>query len=552
MFDVNPQAQKLLELHAQALNTRAPHEPTWRDLSEYVYPQRTFNVSPGQRVGRNIYDGTPLWALTVLVNSLHYTLANSATIFYDLKTADAKKMSSFNVRKYLYNASRTMFDVLTSGDFHSAFHEMLIDLALFGNCCIYAEEDPDMVVSFSSRPLNEIAWMIRSNGKPDVVAREFKMTLRQLVDKFGVKALSERQLKSWNDTSLRHASDLYKVSHMTLPRSLAERTGYGQKSFPYASVYIDIESKKILEEGGYNEWPYGCGRWVVSSGESYGRGLGDSVLPDARQLHMVQKHTIRAVQKATDPALMLPDKMFIKDVRTSSGAFNYYRGFGNAAQDPNKAIAAFPSGSHFPVARDEKEDLRNSIARGFMVDQLRLANNDRMTRAEVMQRVQEGLQSHAPALGRLNSDVFVPIIARAFAICERRGLFGPVPQELQGQPLKIEFKNQLARSQRMADTQAMVGAFDAITPIANIDGSILKEVDNNKAMRFIWESFGAPMDCIRPPEEAAAEQKKARDEEAQTADLQKAQALSSSISDIAGATEKFAGAQRLRSGPQIA
>ena len=186
-------AAQVLDLHAQALRNRATYEGGWRELAEHIFPQHGFQISPGQRLGNRIYDGTPIWAVQILVIALHSTATPPSILWFEIEAANEKLMERFDVRQWLYKAARDMFKVMTSSNFHSAVHECYLDLCLFGNNCLYAEPDDNMLVSYSARPMSEVAWMHNSRNQPDILCREFKMSLRQMAEMFGEEGLSPKK-----------------------------------------------------------------------------------------------------------------------------------------------------------------------------------------------------------------------------------------------------------------------------------------------------------------------------------------------------------------------
>src|SRR3546814_13683853 len=82
------------------------------------------------------------------------------------------------------------------------------------------------------------------------------------------------------------SSDLeFKFLHAIYPRTPYAVGAKLAKNLPFAPCHVAMESKTILRESGYHEFPVVVPRWVRLPGSSYGVGQVSSELPDIRQLN---------------------------------------------------------------------------------------------------------------------------------------------------------------------------------------------------------------------------------------------------------------------------
>ena len=65
----------------------------------------------------------------------------------------------------------------------------------------------------------------------------------------------------------------------------------------YKSCYVLVEEKALLEEGGFDEFPYMVPRWQKVAGEIYGRSPSMTCLPDIKMVNQMMKTVIKAAQK---------------------------------------------------------------------------------------------------------------------------------------------------------------------------------------------------------------------------------------------------------------
>lgn len=531
--------------------TRSNYESIWSDISENMFPMKAMYTGkyPGKRLGYSMYDSTPQTCVSILAAQIAAALTPAHEPFFMYEPYDTKIRDNWQVKTYCQHREAVMWEVLASSNFQSQILQVFLDEVLFGNGIIYTEEHPEFVVNFSSRDLSEIFFDVDQFGYVDSVARYYTCSIRTMVQEFGLENCPQEVRDKYLNPD--YQRETREVMHLVRPNAFYEPGKIGASGFKYESIYVDVTSKEPLEQSGYHEFPYAVGRWFVVSGEVYGRGPAENVLPDARNLHVMNRHYVRAVQKATDPALLLPQKAFLgTKLNLGPGKLNFYRATG-AAGGPKELVGTFPGGDRaFPASAQDIQRLRDDLKRGLFVDKVQLVEKDRMTRAEVIQRTEENYRVLGPILGRNNTETLSPILDRVEAICERRGMFLPMPEILKrAGGLKRAFKSPLVKAQRMQSAQGFVSAMDVVTPLVQIDPTLMEVMKRDKTFRYIFDNFGAPADLLESPEETKARmeekaKKEAAMQEAQMG-LESAQAMAGATADIAKATKDLGGIERV-------
>lgn len=547
------EAHEYIRYYEAQAAERMTYHTLWQDIAENVFPRRAIfagGTTPGQRVGNKIYDGTPMRALGLFTSALHSMLTNPGALWFEIWPVKDELMKRFEVRRYLQQCTTMQFAIMVTSNFHSQIHETYTDIGLFGNSFLMVEPDPEYYVRYSARPLSEVYWSTNNRELVDSFVRVFEYTARQMAQEFGVGSCSEKVRKSLEKPET-YDSDKYTVLHIVRPREDFVPGSFNKLNRPYESVYVELDTKHKIHETGYYEFPAAGTRFAVASGERYGYGPGEIVLPDARQLHMMAKHTLRAAQKATDPAIMLPHKAFVNPLRLSAGAINYYRARGNmAAGGGGNMVQALPSGTNFPVTFEEKRDMRSQVERGYYVDQLRIREGDRMTAAEIRIRAEENQRTLAPILGRSNTELLGPTIRRTFNILDRARVFPKRPDILNGEPFKIKYRSPLARAQRYGEVQALMSAIDAMTPLIQTDPTMLEIVEKPKLWEFVFDAFGAPLEVIKDPSKMMQkiEEQQKQQEAAMSNQLamQGAEQMSGAIKNVASATKDLGGSRAIQ------
>ena len=286
----------------------------------------------------------------------------------------------------------------------------------------------------------------------------------------------------------------HEIIHAVYPRS--EAKGKLAKDKPVASVYYHADTRKLLSEGGFDEFPFMVPRFNKDSVSSYGRCPAMNALPDVKMLNKMSEVTIRAAQKQIDPPLMVPDDGFMLPVRTTPGSLNFYRSGTRDRLEPLNI------GANNPLGLNMEEQRRNAIRQAFYVDQLLMAQGPAMTATEVLQRNEEKMRLLGPVLGRLQSELLQPLISRSFSLLLREGLLPPAPEQLQGQDIDIEYVSPLAKAQKLTDLQSMLRGFEVMMQVAEI-APVMDYLDSDKLVQYLVDVTGIPARVIRSDEEVA-------------------------------------------------
>jgi hypothetical protein len=284
------------------------------------------------------------------------------------------------------------------------------------------------------------------------------------------------------------------------------------KDKPIASVYYHADTRMLLSEGGFDDFPFMVPRFVKDSVSTYGRSPAMNALPDVKMLNKMSEVTIRAAQKQIDPPLMVPDDGFMLPVRTTPGSLNFYRSGTRDRLEPLNI------GANNPLGLNMEEQRRNSIRQAFYVDQLLMSQGPAMTATEVLQRNEEKMRLLGPVLGRLQSELLQPLISRSFALLLRNGLLPAAPEQLQGQDIDIEYVSPLAKAQRLTDLQSMLRGFEVMMQVAEI-APVMDYLDSDKLVQYLVEVTGIPARVIRGDEEVARIRRQQAEAQAQQMEM---------------------------------
>jgi hypothetical protein len=326
----------------------------------------------------------------------------------------------------------------------------------------------------------------------------------------------------------------YSIIHAAYPR--LESKGRAKKNKPIASVYYTADTRQLLSESGFDEFPFMVTRFVKDSVSTYGRSPAMNALPDTKMLNKMSETTIRAAQKQIDPPLMVPDDGFMLPVRTTPGALNFYRSGTRDRLEPLQI------GANNPLGLNMEEQRRNAIRQAFYVDQLLMSNGPAMTATEVLQRNEEKMRLLGPVLGRLQAELLQPLISRSFALLLRSGLLPPAPEELQGQDIDIEYVSPLAKAQKMTDLQSMLRGFEVLLQMQQV-APVMDYLDDDKLVQYLVETTGIPARVIRSDTEVGDLRRQRAEAQAQQAQQQQEMMLAEQAQKAAPMAEAISTAR---------
>ena len=513
---MKPTGQEIISRFDAMKSNRGTWETMWQEISDNVLGRRNFtsSVTPGSKKMPNVFDTTAVISLNLLSAALHSLLTNSETKWFELRTEDPGYMEVPEAKQWLEVVSDRMLNLFArpQANFTPQIHEAYFDLIGFGTGCFFVEDRGPQGPLFSARPLAEIFLAESAEGRVDTVYRRFELTNRQAVQMFGEKKV-EKAFKSAK-TGKPDATREY--MHCVMPN---EERVYGNVDYtgmPWASYYVDMDEKEIIDEGGYHEMPYMTPRWEKDAGEIYGRGPGVTALADAKMLNEISKTTLKGAQKKVDPPMFVPHDGIVSNMRMVPGGVNVVDSsfFGQTRGNP---VSFAQSTADVGLGVEMEERRARNVKRAFHHELLQLFEDPRMTATQVIELSRTAQRLLSPTLGRQQVELLEPLVERVFGIGMRNFMFPPPPPEMQGAEIKIDYVSPVARAQKAGESQAVIETFSVAHQLAPADPSILDNLDSDQAIRFIAESKGIPARMLRDPRAVAA-QREARAEAQQAQD----------------------------------
>lgn len=481
---------RYLEKRNSALLSRKTNwSSLWQDASDYILPRRGSMLgdrTPGERRGTLRYDATAEEANDMLSAALASMLTNPATIWFNLWVSERKIREMEDVKLFLEEAGRICLEEMNQSNFEPVTHELYLDCPAFGTAIMFVGEGMpnERPLYFESMHLGDCAIGENKYGRVDTLFRTFKWSSEKIFAEWGEACPEVIKKEAMESPDNEHT-----ILHAVYPRK--QKTP-GKNNMPFASCWVLWgDEKKILEEGGFNEFPYIAVRWSKNSGESYGRGPGQKAMPEIKTLNQMVRTVLRAGQKAVDPPLFLPNESMATRIITSPSGISYY----NPGADSEKIWS--PPVGDTRLGLEMEEQRRDAIRRKFYNHVLDLKESPEMTATEVIARIRQQQRTMGPVLGRWKSDFLVPLIDRVFMILLRAGKLPPIPDALINQEIMAQYQSPIAKAQRLAEVEAGQQAVTYAAGLSEYDPAALDPYNLPVIAEESGEMLGVPQHWIR-------------------------------------------------------
>lgn len=512
---------------------RLQREAAWNEIARYMLPRH--DVSLGRTTGelrdRRLVDATAMIAAKRLAAMIFGFLISPVMPFVQPDVGPSLVRSQRGPQldaagfDYLDNVTNGLFRhfMRAKSGFTVALNEALAEYCVLGNGVLHTRRLRGHGAVYQSRPIRSCWFDENADGLIDTLYYQFELPIWRLFARWpATRSIEALQAKSKQPGGENQCVRLLLCCE---PRENG-RTGAIGTAKPFTSTLVLPEHKVVIDDGGYDSFPYSVMRFDVPPGEIYGYGCGDVALPDVRALNAMMESVIRAAELKVDPPIMLPVRMFSKALDRRTGAVNYYNAATLGLQTADQAVRTLNVAGDAGFGVEFITQARAQVENAFFVDWMRLRENAQMTATEVNDRRDTRLRGMSPIVGRAERDGMGPIADRTFEINAAEGFFGPVPASVAGLDCDWGYTGPLAIAQQAAQRDAISLTAALAGQVAGFDPKAAKVFDPAAAIRAFGASVGLQPGVLRSHEayEALAAQQDQAEAQAQAADTAQKQA----------------------------
>lgn len=505
---MRPPLRQLMEQRLATLeNERTTWEKNWRDIGEQMLPYRftmdykgLTDRNKGEYEDSQIINNTPVRGNQTLAAGMMAGITSPARPWFNMGIADKELSDKKPVRVYLDQVERIINQVLQVSNWYDVLsNSVYLDLGSFATAAVLVEEDAKTGVHFTDLQIGTYWLDHNSKGEIDVLFRKLWWTTRQIVEKFGLKSVSQGVRREWEAGRFNKA---WTIIHAIVPREEVQQESRLPQDMPFASLWWEQGEPikdKFLRSSGYREFPVLTPRWSVSGTDVYGRGPGWTVRGDCKALQHKETRLAEMIDKLTRPPLFLQGRA--DKVSMLPGAVTHVAAGQEAKATPLVTIA--PGA----IAAMKDHIFRNEqmIERAMFVHLWQATLLDdrsgRATATEVEARRQEVMLMLGPLLQSLNNDLLEPCISRVFRILDRNNVLPPPPEELVDASIDVSFISILHQAQQATGAAGLRALMEEVARAGQLDPNVLDKMDMDATVDAFGNMFGVPAEVMRSKDE---------------------------------------------------
>ena len=504
------------ESRRQALYTwRLPWWTTWSQIARYIRPDRYYyfivsNVlDKGLRRDQAIVDRTATLAGEGCAAGLMAGLTDPDRDWAKFGPAIPGFELDQAAQAWYEDIGERYNYVLTHCNFYDAQAQHYQDLVDFGNAPIIDYEDEEEVLHCFTPCAGEYMLGAGFDFSDEVLYREFRLTVSQMVEMFGVDALPADIQQMWRQKG--GALEYEQVIGHAIEPNFAINDGRDGNvgvvpgGFTWREVYWIRGKKdaKPLAMAGFHQQPFAVSRWNTQGNDAYGRGVGEYMLPDAISLQLATRQMAESIEKVNRPPMGADVSLQNLPASTNPGKITFFN-TGNGGE--KKFFPLYEVKPDIPAIAKYIEQVQARIQRTAynevfqIIQNLRQETKAEITATEVDALREEALLRMGPVIGRVYSSLRKRV-RRHLAIMERKGLIPPKPPSLQGVPTKIDFISMLTAAQKATSTAAIARSVQFAGAISGAYPEAKFAIDPIAAIREFNEGVGSTSKILRSPQQ---------------------------------------------------
>jgi hypothetical protein len=525
-------------------------EPLFKELRDNFMPSRGRFAGEQikDRIRHRLPNSTPLFAARTLGSGLHAGLTSPARPWLKSAIQDDDLAEYGPVKEWLALVDQRTLATFARSNLYQALPAMYTEYGTVGTMCGVLFDDPDTVIRVEPYTVGSYKLARNAQGVYDTLYRCFPMTVRQVVTRFGEKAVSPEVLRMWKNEQRRE--EKVQILHTLEPE--------GQE---WASCYWEAERKDGPRDGLLKRARLPSNRILAASwegvwGETYASSCpGMLALGDAKALQVDERSKARAIERHHNPPMQGPGSLRGGGISLAPGAMNWV----DVAQ-------ATGQNGHIRPVHDFRPDLAgimDNLGRGegrvnqaYFVDLFLMLTLDeraqRATAEEIRAKYDEKVLALGPTLENGNAMLrtlynatFQVMVDQSRPIWEGRldgtPLLPPPPREIADSGVEIlpEFVSALQQAQRAQALQGIERFMSMAGTVAQFTGKPPEKADFDQILDEYASGLSVPPKIVRDDEEVAA----MREAEAQAAQMQQMAAMAPALKDAATAATSLAQTQ---------
>lgn len=495
-------ADSCLAQHTRLVQVRQSYEPVWQQIDERINPtgvqfgRSVGDTSKSRQHNEKVFDATPGLALDRFKAAIHSLVTPRNQQWHGLAAADEDLSEDPEVMRYLQEVTNRLFGARYRANFDSEVQGCYGGGGKYGSFAMFVGERPGQGLYYRGVPIEQCYFAENEFGTIDLFHRDWFWTARQAYARWGDKLPSVIK-----DAAERRPDQQFRFLHVVKPRTDADVGRLDHKGMAFVSYYVHVDTRTVLEEGGFRTFPYAVGRYDLVAGDTYGRSPCMTILPDVKMLNEMNKATIQAAQLALLPPMLAQRDGVLDALRLTPGAVNY----GGVDEQGRALVQPLNMGANLPIGIEMMDQKRGVINDALLQTLFQiLVDKPNITATEAMLRAQEKGQLIGPTGSRIESEFLSPMVARELDLLAAAGQLPEMPAKLaeRGGAYELKFDSPLSRMREADGGVAILRTFEQLAPLAQVAGpSVFKRFNIDASAKELARLNGMPAKLLYTDEE---------------------------------------------------
>lgn len=511
--------------------------PIFQDIRDYAAPRTARfmgeEVGSGNREDRKILNGSPRTAIRVMGAGMQSGVTSPMRPWFRITMADPDLVKRQAVKNWLYDVENVLREIMSRSNIYDRFKSLYVSQGTYGTGGLFIDEDVDDIIRAHEFPIGSYIPTTNASGRPNGCARDVHLTAPQMVEKFGERCPSNiREAYDRGDYATRHH-----IIHIVEKNRFEKEDSAFFWHKKWASIYLypaKNDEEAILDYQGYDNCPFFGPRWDVLGEETFGVGCGELAIGDCKMMQVMERRSLQSLDQFTAPTMVADASMRNQNTTNMSGQVTFVnglvtgnQGFRPAYQINNPYLDMIDSKIMRVEHRVDEVFYKNLF---LLVSEI--ADQPNITATQINTMREEKLMQLGPVLERLNDELLDPVIELIFNVANARGLLPPPPEEINGQPLKVEYISVLAQAQKAMGIGNIERFIGFVGGLAQFSPAATHKLNVEEIIDHYADGVAIPPRIIRTNEEVQQIMAQQQQQQQQQAMMDQAPALAKAARDV--------------------
>jgi hypothetical protein len=521
---------------------------TWQQLAEIFDPKNaTFKQERAKGDKKritDIYESQPMLSANTLKSIVVSLFFNRNINPIQFTTIDKEVVEQEGVKEWIESFTDVILNEMfkSKSNFEISFSQAVLDLIIYGTSGTFIQEGKKTTLNYKTISVKNFLISEDSEGFVDCVILSYKMTKKQLLDKWGEDKDARLSDKIRNEKDEDKEFDIELIIY---PRKRYDNEKLDQLNMPIGGKWYEVDKQSEIKEVGFSKFPFAVARSEKATQEIYGTSRGLLAYADSSQVQEVSKQHNNLVEKKASPPLVVDGDAFDDPINMRASALNYRKSNVGGTGSPVEPMVVVGD-----IREDENLMMRkfNTIEKVFFLDKLKIFDDPRATATQVLELRAESFRimgEFAVGIMQFTEDLlnstFDIIYKKVYdengqlkkvydengQLIADNGLFNKeLPEKLKGKELKITYNNPVTQSQKMNQATMIEKFIGNVSNLAQVQPQVLDLIDFDKITKKYGDILDIDAHLYKDDIEVQNQRKARAEQQQEMQDFEKANATS--------------------------